>query len=56
MKTKIKQEDNDNDNDNDHSFSELPGHEALTCPEGQSAWAVAPPLIGEGNSLNAKTN
>ena len=31
----------DNDNDNDHSFSQLPVHKALTCPKGQSAWAVA---------------
>ena len=31
----------DNDNDNDHSFSQLPKHKALTCPKGQSAWAVA---------------
>ena len=25
--------------DDDHSFSQLPVHKALTCPEGQSAWA-----------------
>ena len=32
----------DNVNDNDHSFSQ-PVHKALTCPRGQSAWAVALP-------------
>ena len=37
----------DNDNDNDHSFSQLSVHEALTCPEGQSAWSLAPSLFGE---------
>ena len=30
------------DNDYDHSFRRLPVHEALTCPEGQSAWEKAP--------------
>ena len=29
-------------NDNDHSFSQLPVHKALTCPQGWSAWAAAP--------------
>ena len=32
--------DND-DNDDDHSLSQIPGHEALTCPDGQGAWAMA---------------
>ena len=36
-----------NDNDNDHSFSELSVHKALTCPEGLSAWAVAPPWLAK---------
>ena len=30
----------DND-DNDHSLSHLSVHKALTCPEGQHAWAVS---------------
>ena len=42
--------------DTDHSFSQLPVHKALTYPEGQGARAVAPPLVGEGNSLNAEKN
>ena len=41
------------DNDNDHSYRQLPVNKALTCPEGQSAWAVAL-LDGEGNSLNSE--
>ena len=46
--------DNGNGNDDDRSFSQLPVHKALTCPAGQSAWAVPPSLFGEGNSLNAQ--
>ena len=45
---------NENDNDNDHSFSQLRVHKTLTCPTGQSAWAVGPSPVGQGNSLNAK--
>ena len=37
----------DNDNDNDHSFSQLSVHKPLTCPEAQSAWALALALSGE---------
>ena len=33
------------DNDNDHSSCQLLEHKALTCPEGQSAWAEAPPWL-----------
>ena len=32
----------DNDIDDHHSFRQLSVHKALNCPEGQSAWAVAP--------------
>ena len=41
------QEEGDKDNDKDHSSSQFPVHKALTCPEGQSAWALAPSLFGE---------
>ena len=37
----------DNDSDNDHSSSQVSVHQALTCPEGQSAWALASSLFGE---------
>ena len=33
--------------DNDHVSSQLSGHAFLTCPEGQSAWALAPSLSGK---------
>ena len=39
--------DNDNDNDHDHSFSQLPVHKALTCPEVHIAWVVVPPLFAK---------
>ena len=35
------------DNDNDHSISKLSVHTALTCTEGQRAWALLPSLFGE---------
>ena len=35
------------DTDNDHSFGQLPVHTGLTCPEGQSAWAVGPPWLAK---------
>ena len=31
-----------NDNDNDNLFSQISAHKSLTCPERQSAWALAP--------------
>ena len=34
-----------NGNDNDHSSSQLRVHSGLTCPEGQSAWALALPCL-----------
>ena len=42
-----------NDNDSDHSFSQLSVHNALTCSEGQSAWALAPSLFGEKKKRNS---
>ena len=33
------------DNGNDHSFTRLPLHKGLTCPEGECAWAVPPPWL-----------
>ena len=45
----------DNDNDNDHSSNQLPVHKALTCPDGQSAWAVAL-TIGEEKLAQCQTN
>ena len=43
------------DNDNDHSFSQLPKHKALTCPEGQLACAVGPHrLVKEIRSYKSK--
>ena len=44
----------DNDNDNGHSFSQLSEHKALTCPKGQSAWALNPPWLAKGKSLRAE--
>ena len=35
------------DNDTVHSFSQLAVHKALTCPDGQSAWALALSLFVE---------
>ena len=37
----------DNDDDNDYSFNQLSVHKALTCPEGQSAWAAAPSSLAK---------
>ena len=34
-------------NDHDHSSSQLSVHQALTCPEGQRAWALVHSLFGE---------
>ena len=46
-----------NDNGKDHPFSQLPVRKALTCPESQSAWAVAPPWLAKGTlSVNNKMN
>ena len=42
-----KDKDNDNDNDLDQTFCQVSVQKALTCPEGQSARALAPSLIGE---------
>ena len=40
--------DNDHDdNDKDHSFRQPSVNKALTCPGGQSAWAVAPPWLAK---------
>ena len=47
---------NENDNDKDHSFSQLSVHKALTCPEGQSSWSVAPSLYGEKNLAPCRHN
>ena len=35
------------ENENDHSYSKSCVQKGPTCPEGQSAWALAPSLSGE---------
>ena len=39
---------------NDHLYSKLPVNEALTCPKGQSVWAVPPPWLAKKKSLDAR--
>ena len=51
---KIHHED-DNDNESDHSLSQLSVHKTLACPEGHSAWALAPLLSGEILASGNKT-
>ena len=48
--------DKDNDNDIDQTFCQVSVQKALTCPEGQSARALAPSLIGERKLAPCRKN